>query len=176
MNPWDDDDILTDIWKQQARKTWEDMLSEKIKIKYIISSNLSRARETAEIIAEEIWFFGQILQDSRLREQDGWVFKWRKRDDIKEEFHLKNDLEFRKIFKSRKYNKIEDVKEFDSRVGEFLRDVSANYWEENILLVWHSGTSRALLRNVQDLDFEYIHFEMSWVKNAQIIDLKKYKA
>ncbi|MDA9129001.1 histidine phosphatase family protein [Candidatus Gracilibacteria bacterium] len=175
MNTGDDNDPLTEVGKSQAVQAGIDLkANEKININVIISSNLNRAKETAKIIAEQIGYDGKIYQDTRLREQDGGIFKGKKRDEIKSEYNLNSDYEFRKLFKNRENNKKEDVTDFDQRVGEFLQDMNINFSNANILLVGHSGTSRALLRNVQDLDFETTHFEMPGVKNAQVINLETY--
>jgi len=174
MNPGDDDDILTEVWREQAQKAGEELKWTGTKIDIIISSNLSRAKETAEIIAKEIWYTGKIYQDTRLREQNGGVFKWKWRDEIKLEYWIKNNYDFRKIFKSKKYNKVEDITEFDMRVCEFIKDLQVNYPDKNILLAGHSWTSRALLRHVQNLDFEEIYFEMPWIENAKVINLETY--
>lgn len=174
MNPGDDDDILTDVWREQAQKAGEELKKTGTKIDIIISSNLSRARETVEIIAKEIWYTGKIYQDTRLREQNWGVFKWKWRDEIKLEYWIKNNYDFRKIFKSKKYNKVEDITEFDMRVSEFLEDLQINYPNKNILLAGHSWTSRALLRHIQNLDFEEIYFNMPWIENAKVINLETY--
>ena len=176
MNPGDDNDWLTDAWREQAQKAGQDLKKTEICIDVIISSHLSRARETAEIIAKQIWYSWKIYQDARLREQLGWVFKGRWRDDIKAELWLQSNYEFRKVFKDKEYNKIEDISEFDARIREFLEDININYFGKNILLVGHSWTSRALIKNVQNLDFEEIHFNMPGIKNAEVINLETYKA
>jgi len=175
MNPGDDNDKLTDVWREQAQKAGNDLKKSNITIDIIISSCLSRARETAEIIAKEIWYFETIYQDTRLREQNGWVFRWRWRDEIKQEFWLESNYDFRKLFKSKEYNKVEDITEFDVRVLEFLTDLKVNFPNKNILLAGHSWTSRALLRHVQNLDFEEIYFQMPGVENAKVINLETYK-
>ena len=176
MNPGDDNDWLTDVWREQAQKAGQDLKNTGIIMDMIIASPLSRARETAEIIAKEIWYTWKIYQDTRLREQLGWVFKWKGRDEIKETLWLKSNYEFRKVFKNKEYNKVEDITEFDTRIQEFLEDLSINYPHKNILLAWHSWTSRALIKNIQNLDFEEIYFNMPGVKNAEVINLETYKA
>lgn len=173
MNTGDDNDPLTEVWKDQAREAWKNF-SQDISFDVIITSHLSRAKETARLFAKEIWYTWNIYQDTRLREQDGWIFKWKKRDDIKQEYNISDDYDFRKLFKNKEYNKKEDITEFDARVWEFLCDLGENFPNKNILLVAHSGTSRALLRNVQNLDFEEIHFNMPGVKNCEIINLDNY--
>ena len=174
MNPGDDNDKLTEVWKEQAHMAGKELQKSGITIDVIISSSLDRARETAEIIAKEIWYTWKIYRDTRLREQNWWIFKWRWRDEIKLEYWLDSNYDFRKIFKSKEHNKVEDITEFDTRVSEFLWDLQINYPDKNILLAWHSWTSRALLRHVQDLDFEDIYFRKPWIENAKVINLETY--
>jgi len=174
MNPWDDDDILTEVWREQAKNAGDSIKKSWIHFDLVISSNLSRAKDTARIIADIIHYSWDILEDARIREQDAWVFVWKKRDDIKREFWLKDDGEFRRVFRDKKYNQKEDTLEFDARVWEFLEEIYCKYPQKDILLVSHSGTSRALLRHTQKLDFEFVYFQMPWVANCELIDLENY--
>lgn len=174
MNPGDDDDTLTEIWKSQAKKAGEKLATSQIQIDIIVSSPLSRAMETAQIIAQEIEYTWEIFSDARLREQDAWVFLGKKRDDIKQEFWISTDDEFRRIFKDKTYNQKEDLSEFDARVSAAYQEITKNFQGKNILFVAHSGTSRALLRAVQWLDYEYVFFQMPGVKNCEIINLETY--
>jgi len=171
MNTWDDNDPLTQHGKQQAKQAWEQWKKAWIYFDIIISSSLARAKETAQIIAGEIWYNGKIIIDNRLREQDGWIFKWKLRDEIKQKYWTHSDAEFRKIFKNKKYNKIEDVTEFDQRVSDSLSDIRMQYPEKNILIVGHSGTSRPILRNLNNMWFNEAHYEMKGAKNAEIIKI-----
>ena len=174
MNTWDDDNPLNETWIQQAKQAWINFKSTWVVLDVIISSSLSRAQETAKIIASEIWFTWTIEIDSRLREQDWWVFKWKKRDTILSENNLKDNFEFRRFFKDIKNNQIEDVLNFDGRVSAALADISKQHAGKNVLIVGHSGTSRPLLRNIQNLEFDFAHYEMKWLSNAVIIDLENY--
>lgn len=174
MNPWDDDDILTDVWETQAYKVWESIKDQKISFDVIISSNLKRAKKTAEIIAVVLWYTQEIVEDKRLREQDGGVFKGKKKQEIMWGYSLQTDEEFRRIFKSKMYNMTEDIIEFDSRVSQAYKDIKVKYTNKNVLIVAHSWTSRALLRAAQDWDFEYFHYQMPWISNCQLIELEHF--
>ena len=174
MNTWDDDDPLTDKWREQALNAWLEIKKQQITIDQIISSNLDRAQETARIIAGQINYTTEIIIDHRLREQDGWVFKWKKRSKIRELFRVSNPVDLRKLFKSKEHNEIEDVREFDTRVSESLTEIQEKYSDKTILIVAHSWTSRPLLRNIQDLGFDFAHYEMPWVSNAEVIDLENH--
>lgn len=174
MNTGDDNDPLTDLWIEQAISAWKSLKNSWIIIDLIISSNLDRAIDTGKYIWKEINYNWDYHVDVRLREQDGWVFKWKNRDLIKEEYDIQNNYDFRKIFRDKQFNKIESAEEFDARVTQSLVDIQREYKWKNVLIVWHSGTSRPLLRNIQWLDFDFAYYKMSWLKNAQIIELEKH--
>ena len=66
-----DDSILTDNGREQAKATAKEILAEGIKIDRIITSPLTRAIETAHIIAKEIGFdISKITKDERILEYD----------------------------------------------------------------------------------------------------------
>jgi len=66
-----DDSILTEKGREQARVTAKEIIAEGIKIDRIITSPLTRAIETAHIIAQEIGFdVSKITKDERIIEYD----------------------------------------------------------------------------------------------------------
>ncbi len=175
MNSWDDDDPLIEEWRLQAKQAWIELLATWTVIDQIISSNLNRAIETARMISQEIGYEWVLLQDTRLREQDWGNFKWRRTDTLRKFFKTDDNKVLRKIFKDRDYNHAEWVEQFDSRVTEAFRDIQENFKDKVVLIVWHSGTSRPLLRVTQNLDFDFAHYEMSSLPNAKIIDLETFE-
>ncbi len=178
MNTGDDNDPLTEKWRQQAQLAGQKIKDSWIWFDLIISSNLDRAIETGKIIGSEIWYSWEYLVDKRLREQDGWVFMGRSRDEIKKEYSIENDCDFRKLFRDKKYNQVESPEEFTKRVAEALDYLNSAYTGKNILIVAHSGTARPLAHLIHWVDIDYALYEMKWLPNAKLVDLeddKNYK-
>lgn len=173
MNPWDVDDVLTDTGIKQAQQEAKNIKEKWLNFDVIISSHLIRTVKTAQIIAHEIGFQWILLQDARLREQDGGIFKGKKRTEIKREFWISSDNQFRKIFKNKQYNKAEDIREFEARIKDIYNEITQVYSDQDILFVGHSWTYRCLLRIIQNLDFEYVHYQMPWIPNCQITNLEE---
>ena len=175
MNTGDDNDPLTEIGIIQAIAAGKSLRKSNTHIDIIISSNLDRAIDTWKHIWDQINFRGEYAVDSRLREQDWGVFKWMNREKIMEEYSISNDYDFRKVFRDKAHNKIESAEEFSNRVMKAYVEVKEKYSWKNVLIVWHSGTSRPLLSISQKLDLEYSLYEMPWIKNAQVINLENYR-
>jgi broad specificity phosphatase PhoE len=89
--------------------------------------------------------------------------------------NFESNYEFRKFFRDEKNNDIESAEEFDQRVSAAYNDIQEKYGSKNVLIVAHSGTSRPLLRNAQNLDFDFAIYEMDGLENAKVIDLHNYK-
>lgn len=173
MNSWDIDSKLNKTWINQAIDAWKKANIEWLKFDIIISSPLIRAVDTAKIIAKETWFKWKIILDERLKEQMAWVLKKYTHIEIKKQFNVKTDEEIRKIFKSKKYNKVEDILEFKKRVTEFYNEILEVYSDKIVLIVWHSWTSRIIFMNSQKLDFEETIFKNPSIPNWIILNIKK---
>ncbi len=173
MNSWDIDSKLNKTWINQAIDAWKKANIEWLKFDIIISSPLIRAVDTAKIIAKETWFKWKIILDERLKEQMAWVLKNYTHAEIKKQFNIETKVEIRKIFKSKKYNKVEDILEFKKRVTEFYNEILEVYSDKIVLIVWHSWTSRIIFMNSQKLDFEETIFKNPSIPNWIILNIKK---
>ena len=135
------------------------------KITHIYSSNLVRARETAEIINKS--FSLPIVIDNRLAERDWGIWENQNRDEI-----LKQNPESGNIW-------IEKNLDFNPHRGETTRNLMyrstefLNYLVENhaaadvILVVTHGGSMRMMLGIIKGLhDEQYLRQE---IENGQIL-------
>jgi len=165
MNPWEVDSLLNDKWIEQAIDAWIKAKNDNITFDIIISSPLSRALDTAKLIAKETWYKEKIILNSKLVEQYAWVFKDSSHDDIKKEFNVESTEEIRRIFKSIKYNKKEDISDFIKRISEFYKEVTEKYSEKNILIVWHSWVCRVILWLSKGIDLDKAIYKNSSVPN-----------
>jgi broad specificity phosphatase PhoE len=171
MNGGDDNTPLNEKWIQQAYETGKLFNLKNEKIDIIISSHLSRAYDTAKIIAWEIGYNWEIIIDDRLRDQDSWVLKWKGKEEMKKEFHLKNDTEFRRFFRDKKNNQVESVEEFEKRVLESYEEIQEKYKGKNILITAHTGTIRPIIKKLDNLSSDEAYYENESIPNATIIKL-----
>lgn len=171
MNGGDENDPLNEKWRNQAHEAGKNFALKNEKIDIIISSHLSRAYDTAKIIAEEIGYTGEIVQDKRLRDQDSGVLRWKNREALKKEFNLRNDAEFRKFFRDKNNNTVESVEEFNARAKEAFEEIQEKYAGKNVLIIGHAGTIRPILKKLNNMTKEEAFYEMPSPPNAKVIKL-----
>jgi broad specificity phosphatase PhoE len=143
---------LTELGKQQAEVAANDLKN--AGITKIVSSNLIRAKQTAEIVASELGV-SNITIDSRIAEYDMGVLTGTPNQTI-------TSLELVSA------KDAEDPTAFKSRVLEALRQYSKD--EGIVLLVSHAGVGRmieALRTDIEPADF----YDIAPYPNAQAVKL-----
>lgn len=142
------DDFLTEEGINQANETFTKISKDYTEI---YSSDLPRARQTAEIINKKLNL--SIQYDERLRERDTGHLTGKTWIDI--------GLEIKKIDKDQKYNyhkeggeSVDDVKE---RLFSFINDILLNKKDKKILVVTHGGIIRLLHHLLSNKNPETIH-------------------
>jgi len=134
----------------------------KVKIDHIYSSDLQRARQTAEIINKE---FGlEVKLDKRIRESCFGDLEGRDYRNVDwEEFNSN----------PKKFNG-ETVPEVYSRVKSLLDEIKSKNLE-NVLLVTHAGTVRMLLYCADHNELDESEFANTYrfreIKNSSLIRL-----
>lgn len=177
MSWWDIDTPLNEIWKKQAISAWKKFNLSWEKIDVIIHSPLSRAKETAKIITNELWFDWEIIEDDRLIELKAGIFSWMTHDEVRQYAKEKFNLtliwveETRRFFKDFKYNKAEDLWKFDERIKDLILEIQEKYKWKNVLLVAHNWTYRPINRYLNNLDFDDAHYNISSIPNATIFKM-----
>ncbi len=151
---------LSELGKEQARKLAERLKNEKIDL--IFSSDLNRAKDTAEEIAK---FHPEIPfeLDERLRERNWGDLKGRKAKNTK----FWESINWEKIKDDEKELKnlgIETLSEGKNRTLNLIKYLSENHKEKNILLVSHSEFIRIILSTLFDKDVE----EFEKLKNTSL--------
>lgn len=123
-----DDSPLTDLGRSQAAGAGAEVMN--LNIARIYASPLSRAKETAEIIAHEIGYpVDEIEFDNRILEYDmGSLTGTLRADAEKNRALLTHDAENKQAFLD--------------RVTDFLREHADS--EANVLLVSHAGVGRMI--------------------------------
>ena len=170
MNPWDVDSELNETWVQQAIDSWREARDQGLEFDVIVSSPLKRAIDTAKTIAEKTSYKWDIVVYNRLKEQLAWKFKNYSHDELKSEFDITDTEQVRRLFKSKKYNWIEDISEFIERVTSWFQEIKEKYADKNVLIVGHSGVARVVFINSLWLDEDTTIFKTHWVQNAKILD------
>jgi broad specificity phosphatase PhoE len=139
------DSPLTDNGISQAKKVAE-MLKD-IKFSHVFSSDLMRARRTAELIIADhnlVVKTNQLLREARLGPYEGKklsLFLEELRDSIDQREALVDDEKM----SFQIHPEIESYGDSATRMITFLREVSLAYQSHNILVVSHAGIIRSTL-------------------------------
>ena len=140
---------LTDLGEQQAKELAQRMLQNQFSCNGVYSSDLSRAKQTTEILAE-ILGLDVTKYDERLREMHAGIRQGDKVDDITPEEQQHQD----RIWEEHdlKFPGGESVNEMKSRIKESFEEIVHSHEEnDTILLVGHGGTLRHILHHILDI-------------------------
>ena len=138
------------------------------KITRIYSSNLSRARETAEIINKS--FSLPVIIDARLDERDWGIWENQNRDEMLKQIPASGNIWNEENLDTNPY-KGETTRNLMARCAQFL-----NYIVENnsaadvVLVVTHGGPMRMILGIIKGLhDEQYLRQE---IENGQMLIIR----
>lgn len=157
---------LNETGKKQAFELAAAIKDKGISIRKIYSSDLQRARETAEIAARVLLVETEALkgiQEVNLGRWEGYTWK-----QVRELF----PDEYRKWYNNRRYEVPPEGESYEQvlqRVVPVLSRISSE--EENVLVVVHSAVIMALLSYIYEKPFEEMsrNFRTS---NGEIIELE----
>lgn len=148
-----DNSLLTNEGRKQAKATAQEIIEEGIKIDKIYSSPLSRAYETAEIIAKELGFNTKdIITEKRIIEYDMGSLSETPWHTISSAILVNAE-------------NAEDPEMFRNRVCSCVEELSK--LPENILLVSHAGVGR-ILETVKEGIEAKLFYDLPPYKNASI--------
>lgn len=125
-----EDEDLNETGIKQAKQLRDKIKN--IKYDFIISSPLSRARQTATIINVDN---KNIIIDDRLKERDPGSLSG-------QPLEVTNREEYWNYYTTIQYGTSENIKEFFNRVYNFLDELKTKDYK-NVLIVAHSGVSKA---------------------------------
>lgn len=140
---------------------------EKNNIDFIISSDVLRAKQTAEIFVEKN--NKKIKFDNRLREYNFGKFN----GTFLREFKL--IMPDRKYRFSQKIKGVENYKGITKRMWSFFTEINKKYKNKNILIVSHQVPISLLLGKINNFSEKEIfkkYFDKNEIKNGQIIEIK----
>jgi broad specificity phosphatase PhoE len=154
------DTPLNDAGREQARE----LAAELGDVDVMYSSDLARARETAEILAEPNGL--EVQLDPRLRERSFGAWEGMTAAEIEVEFA---DEHARWMAgEAPGAADAEPFADFGARVEEFVEDVLADHPGETVLIVGHGGSIRVIHALAQGLDYVRDHRLIPGVANCTV--------
>lgn len=166
------DPPLTELGLEQALALAD--LFKSTKISRVFASNLIRARQTAQAIADQQGL--KLEVDSRLRERSFGSLEGQTADYFST--HYQTEIEqFRNgSFQEQMFWRVvEDMESFNQlldRVLPFFTDFDENYQEENVLLVTHANVILALLGHFAFVK-SYRELPYGSIQNTSYLKIRK---
>jgi broad specificity phosphatase PhoE len=155
------DTRLNDLGREQARAL-ADTLDGTIDVVY--SSDLARARETAEILSSKLGL--EIQLDERLRERGFGSWEGLTSPEIEE-----RDADAHRLWRAGEGPGAHDAEPFDSfaqRITAFLDDVLERHPDDEVLVVAHGGSIRVIHALATGLDYVRDHRLIPGVPNCEV--------
>jgi broad specificity phosphatase PhoE len=152
------DTELNDAGREQAR-----LLAEGLDpVDVLYSSDLARARETAEILAATLGV--EVRFDQRLRERGFGAWEGLTMEEIETTFP-DEQRRWRAGIGAGPHD-AEPFEAFATRVGNFIEEVGPRHDGENVLVVSHGGTIRVVHALASGLDYIRDHESIPAVANC----------
>ena len=154
------DTPLNELGREQARKLAESLDG----IDAVYSSDLARARGTAEIVAARLGL--AVRLDARLRERGFGAWEGLTMEEIEGGF----GETFRR-WQTGEGHGADDAEAFDAfaaRVHSFLDDVLRRHPDETVLVVGHGGSIRVIHALAGGLDYVKDHRSIPAVANCAV--------
>jgi phosphoserine phosphatase len=154
------DTHLNDQGREQARS----LALQADGVDVIYSSDLARARETAEIVAEDLGL--EVRLDERLRERGFGEWEGLNSDEIEERFAEAHGRW--KAGEGPGAENAEPFAEFAGRIHDFVDEVLERHPGETVLVVSHGGSIRVIHALAADLDYVRDHRLIPGVANCTV--------
>ena len=155
------DTRLNDVGREQARALAQQLDGE---IDVLYSSDLARARETAEIVAAKLGL--EVRLDPRLRERGFGSWEGLTTTEIEERF-----AEAHRRWLAGEGAGADDAEafeDFSARVEDFLSDVLRLHPGEEVLVVSHGGSIRVIHALAAGVDYVRDHRLIPGVPNCSV--------
>lgn len=172
VNGWNDDMDLNETWIAQAHKLGSMLANSHVKFDYIVSSPMTRAKHTANIIKSYLWYEIEIIEDEAFREQSYWEFKWMSHEEIAQKYWCKNNRELSEVYRN---NSEETMLNFTNRVTDWFQRIEKEYSGKNVLLISHGWVFRPINKYINNLTHEEAFYGVSGAKNSRMYKLPNYE-
>jgi broad specificity phosphatase PhoE len=154
------DTHLNDVGREQAARVAEEL--DGVDVAY--SSDLARARETADIVARRLGL--DVHVDERLRERSFGAWEGKTAPEIEAEFR---DAHARWLAgEGPGAEDAEPFPDFATRVQRFVEDVLTRHPDETVLIVAHGGSIRVIHALASGLDYVRDHRSIPGVPNCTV--------
>jgi 2,3-bisphosphoglycerate-dependent phosphoglycerate mutase len=152
---------LNELGREQAEALADELTDE---IDVVYSSDLARARETAEIVAGRLGL--EVWLDPRLRERGFGSWEGLTRAEIEE-----RDAEGLERWRAGQGHGAHDAEPFEAfadRMHGFLGDVLERHPDEHVLVIAHGGSIRVIHALAMGLDYVRDHRSIPAVANCVV--------
>jgi broad specificity phosphatase PhoE len=153
------DTSLNDLGREQAQALAEQLDGS---IDVVYSSDLARARETAEIVAAKLGL--EVRVDARLRERSFGSWEGLTTSEIEDRF-ADSHRRWREGVGAGA-DDAETFEDFSARVNDFLADVLRLHPGENVLVISHGGSIRVIHALAAGVDYVRDHRLIPGVPNC----------
>jgi broad specificity phosphatase PhoE len=154
------DTPLNDAGREQARA----LAAELSDVDVVYSSDLARARETAEILAEPLGL--EVRVDPRLRERGFGAWEGKTTAQIESEFGEEHARWLAGAAQGAE--DAEPFSDFAARVHAFLDEALERHRDETVLIIAHGGSVRAVHALAAGLDYVRDHRSIPGVANCTV--------
>src|SRR4051794_31240105 len=154
------DTPLNDAGREQARK----LAAELSDVDVVYSSDLARARETAEILAQPLGL--EVRVDPHLRERGFGAWEGKTSAEIEAEFGEEHARWLAGA--AHGAEDAEPFSDFATRVRAFVDDVLEEHPDQTVLIVAHGGSVRAVHALAAGLDYVRDHNTIPGVANCTV--------
>jgi broad specificity phosphatase PhoE len=154
------DTPLNECGRAQSRELAEQLDG----VDVVYSSDLARARETAEIVAKRLG--REVRFDARLRERSFGAWEGLTSDEIESRF-----AEAHRRWRSGEGSGADDAEPFGTfaaRIQAFLDDVLSHHPGENVLVIAHGGSIRVIHALASGRDYVRDHRLIPAVTNCSV--------
>ena len=165
-----DNPELTTKGREQAKTAGQSLKEQGKNFDIIIHTSVTRATDTAHIIANEIGFSGEYIVDDRFAEQYAGEYAGKTHQEIMDTYNAKHGTNIactpesvRPIYRE---NSTENTAQFEKRIMEAYEDILEKYHGKKVLIVGHAGTSKPILKNYFGKTHEEAYFQIT-IKNAE---------
>jgi broad specificity phosphatase PhoE len=155
------DTSLNDLGREQAQALAEQLDGS---IDVVYSSDLARARETAEIVAAKLGL--EVRVDARLRERSFGSWEGLTTSEIEDRF-ADSHRRWREGVGAGA-DDAETFEDFSARVNDFLADVLRLHPGENVLVISHGGSIRVIHALAAGVDYVRDHRLIPGVPNCAL--------
>lgn len=161
--PWPENEpiLLTEEGKKQIGIVAEKLKKEKINL--IFSSDITRARQTARIIAQE--FKVKVIFDKRLREINVGIFRGKRTKEYHNYFSSPEEI----LWKTPPQG--ENLINCQKRIFDFFKEIDKKYKDKKILIISHGDPLWLLEGKIKGLSNEELlkqKFQGKDIKTAEI--------